>query len=62
MELKPCPFCGGKPMLRDFEQRRFFEAVKVYYYVQCPCCDVRTSLDEEPLIVEAKWNGRADNG
>ena len=61
-EVKPCPFCGGKPVLRDVVQRWFLSKPKVYYYIQCSCCGTRSCLDEEPLIVTARWNRRAEDG
>lgn len=61
-ELKPCPFCGFKPSLKDLVHRRFFEKPKVYYYIQCDGCGTRTDLNECELSLVAKWNRRADNG
>ena len=61
-ELKPCPFCGGKPTLMDFVQRWFFREPKVYYYVQCCCCGGRSGLDENALVVAERWNRRAEDG
>ena len=72
-ELKPCPFCGGKPYL-ETNHRAFIKAqtTKVAY-VRCRNCNARTerfaltdfghtSFSEEAnkKAIEA-WNRRANN-
>jgi Lar family restriction alleviation protein len=53
-ELKPCPFCGGTPVLADnVESMR-----SLTYFVRC-ACGVRTvSASSESVVVEM-WNRRA---
>jgi hypothetical protein len=57
-ELKPCPFCNFQPTLKDYVKRRFFEDPKVYYYVQCNCCGIRTEVCMDEIIAVGKWNRR----
>lgn len=74
MELKPCPFCGGKPYL-ETKHRAFINAqtTKVAF-VRCTECYARTQRFELQLFgrtsyskeankkaIEA-WNRRADDG
>lgn len=60
--LKSCPFCGFKPTIKDVEHRRFFDEPKVFYYVQCDCCGIRTELCSDVSIALSKWNRRATDG
>lgn len=59
IELKPCPFCGGNPVL---EKAYCYLELSVIY---CNDCDAFFSLDSvnatDEEIAEA-WNRRADNG
>lgn len=47
--LKLCPFCGGKPYLRNRHD---------YWRVECEDCPVQISMDTAGDCVEA-WNRRA---
>ena len=47
-ELKPCPFCGGKPELRRPNG----------YRVEC-LCGAEKEVYDEPLEAIAAWNRRA---
>lgn len=62
-ELKPCPFCGGNPVIKYDDQ---------YYWIECEICYVKTrELNVEDygrgmkktreLCIEA-WNRRVENG
>ena len=48
-ELKPCPFCGGRPLPgRSFSERRY----SFYAFVQCSKCGIRGRsfrTDSDPL-------------
>lgn len=64
MELKPCPFCGGKVKIECIDDE--------YYYISCErCCsstsfghvfDDGTAGDATKIEVITAWNRRADNG
>lgn len=56
-ELKPCPFCGGKPNIvsHPIAQR------KKQYAVQCSCGARFYFMDRRYKAIEA-WNRRAGNG
>lgn len=51
IELKPCPFCGGKAVMLGEEDGM--------YQVVCPNCDgtIDYFYDEKELAAE-KWNAR----
>lgn len=51
-ELKPCPFCGGRPYLHGDD----------YYWVTCFECGVETSGYEDVSKVIEAWNRRAEDG
>ena len=70
MELKLCPFCGGKAKIihgRPFEQKKG----KRMAFVRCKTCKVKTQTyiqlpymsweDVDRLAIEA-WEMRAGNG
>ena len=51
-ELKPCPFCGGKPKLFKHQLHDF-----VYYFVHCEdCCDNPPKSTGQEAIDH--WNTR----
>lgn len=59
-ELKPCPFCGGEPLLEPYEVRKGYEAS-----IQCNRClgrMISITYDDEKTavkkVIEA-WNRRA---
>lgn len=71
VDLKPCPFCGGKAETRD-ELAEFpipdpktgaCVDVETIYYEQtgCPACDVWFYIeeDEPEFTTVEKWNRRA---
>lgn len=51
-ELKPCPFCGGKPYLANV-------AMVGCAYVVCTDCRMQSDDGGEDRVVAA-WNRRAD--
>lgn len=51
-ELKPCPFCGGKPSFRES-----YNGGDVEWYVSC--CTVRTLTYYERNEAATAWNARA---
>lgn len=54
-ELKPCPFCGGKLILRGKEERR---AGIVEYYVYCHDCNCSTAGYRLMQGAFGAWNMR----
>lgn len=54
-ELKPCPFCGGKLILRGKEERR---AGIVEYYVYCYDCNCSTAGYRLMKGAFSAWNMR----
>ena len=73
-ELKPCPFCGGKPYL-ETRHRAFINAKTTRVaFVRCTECEARTqrvpltdfgctsySFKANEKAIEA-WNRRAEDG
>ena len=70
MELKPCPFCGGKPYIEG-HHRAFINAQTTRVaFVRCRECEARTQRfstevfgrnEAKEMAIEA-WNRRATNG
>ena len=59
-ELKPCPFCGGKPYL-ETNHRAFINAktTKVAY-VRCRDCEARTQRFELKAFGRTSHSGAAN--
>jgi hypothetical protein len=58
-ELKPCPFCGGRPYFKTevFPNRKGKEGC---YIIVCENC-FATIAYHEPETLKWMWNRRADN-
>ena len=52
MELKPCPFCGGRATLEGND----------YFWVECTSCDAMTRGSEDKQKAIEAWNRRAEDG
>lgn len=50
-ELKPCPFCGGKPNLRSYSKSR-------NWIVFCSKCETETQVYESEQEAVKAWNSR----
>lgn len=57
IKLKPCPFCGGEPVL----QEHVFHGYRSTFGVVCLdcCCETRQFYDTAREAAEA-WNRRAE--
>lgn len=61
IELKPCPFCGGKAKLSNYISET---EPRVMFWVDCTLCRVGTRISigedhrEEPI---AAWNRRVND-
>ncbi len=59
-ELKPCPFCGGVPMI--LRTNPVFEESKPRFFVTCAVCGVEMPRIARTRKVAAEvWNRRATN-
>ena len=60
-ELKLCPFCGGKAMMRQ-EGKLFGRSAysRTYLFVKCTQCLSRTGAHGTKRKAIEAWNGRAD--
>ena len=54
--LKPCPFCGRKAILRSWTHTD-----GIYYTVECPKCYVDMGEYETIEEVTKAWNRRVNN-
>ena len=54
MELKPCPFCGGKPIIDDCGDHR--------YFVRCTKCSInQDKLFAQKCDAVRVWNRRTSD-
>ena len=59
--LKPCPFCGGMPMLLKTDLPPFGDTPR--FYVKCAVCCVempRIAINRSQAVTV--WNRRANDG
>jgi Lar family restriction alleviation protein len=71
-ELKPCPFCGGKPQMFACDgSGSFFAPIGTtqfwgrkldHFLIRCTACGVRTKAYKTNRGVFNAWNRRVDNG
>lgn len=59
-KLKPCPFCGNKAKNKKFRSKGILRKTTVFY-VECPICKCRTSMQLTQEEAETIWNRRTDN-
>lgn len=59
IELKPCPFCGGKAVLRMASEILYNGEVGGWK-ATCQKCGIETAIENRKTAAE-KWNRRADN-
>jgi Lar family restriction alleviation protein len=51
MDLKPCPFCGGRATLEG----------RGYYWGECNSCGAMTRGSEDKQKAIEEWNRRAED-
>jgi Lar family restriction alleviation protein len=54
-ELKPCPFCGGKAEMMDYER---LKDGNLEFHVDCTMCDCCTVVYDNEAEAIAAWNTR----
>ena len=59
VDLKPCPFCGGKARIRKYVDIAFLVHKSNCYMAQCDNCGCGTSYESSEAHAEATWNRRA---
>ncbi len=64
-KLKPCPFCGGKAVLRAANYSVFEDSYQKAT-IECECCGIRTPymnhfLEKEREMLVSLWNRRVNN-
>lgn len=57
-ELKPCPFCGGKPF---FVQSVYKSKKGDYVKIACSNCNADQGIYRKRHLAIMWWNGRTDN-
>lgn len=73
--IKPCPFCGAKPLFKRTSFGSSQNDFRTTYYLECPDCHIYFSgesifevVDGDPVIKKNgyqecidKWNRRENN-
>lgn len=57
VELKPCPFCGGKPEIHQTERWETYGG----YFVMCRECLTSGNNYSSKNIAVEKWNRRVES-
>ncbi len=55
-DLKPCPFCGNKAVIKSRP-----DAYGLRYYVMCGKCETKTYMFEKCEAAVELWNRRINN-
>lgn len=58
IELKPCPFCGNDPRMRDYKDVEFLLTNNDCFMVQCNSCGCGTSYEPTESNAAETWNTR----
>lgn len=65
LELKPCPFCGGKPKIYNIYKNYADADTRKVWKVMCgarvDCCALLNDFDTPEEAADA-WNRRPSNG
>lgn len=56
MNLKRCPFCGGKATIESLGGY-----ISVFHFAKCECCGVKTQEYSNEELAAKKWNTRQEN-
>ena len=56
LKLSNCPCCDGVGR----NEKHDFGSTRMYYYVECPKCGLKTKPYETPEEAIAAWNNRTD--
>lgn len=59
MELKPCPFCGGKATIST-DTVREYNTWETLTFVKCTKCHVKTGYFGLKINAMIAWNRRCD--
>ena len=60
LELKPCPFCGGKD-ISVYEYEEDYRGAPACHYAACNDCDARGPEDYCKREAAQLWNNRVDS-
>lgn len=60
IELKPCPFCGGKAEYETVSTRHVFKKY-IGFYIKCTECGVSTGVELTVKEAREAWNRRIED-